>query len=323
MKAAVVYGINKLLVEDRPEPSAGPGELVVRTKAAGICSQDLQIMLERQLPAVPGQDMVGEISAVGTGVRGFALGEPVAIHPGGLLGQGETNGVYAEYVRIPEAIVSSGGAVKLDDEMSCEDAVLAEPLACTFAAARANRMREGQHVLIIGCGSVGLLHLKTAKWSGCKVMAMDINPTRLALAGQMGADHLITPDKLKEDLLRCTDGKGAETVIISAPVPELIDDCIQLTAKGGVCHLSSLKEATEQAQQAAAAQGATLTCACSSSVGDFKKCLQLIKEEAIIVSDMISHRFTLETVHEAVEKAATQDLIRGVITFGEMLSVSF
>ncbi|CAK8714079.1 2-desacetyl-2-hydroxyethyl bacteriochlorophyllide A dehydrogenase [Candidatus Electronema halotolerans] len=322
MKAAVVYGINDIRVEERPEPSAGPGEIVVRTKAAGICAQDFQIVLEQKLPAVPGQDLAGEISAVGAGVRGFAPGEPVAVHPAGLLGQ-TVDGVYAEYVRIPEAIVSSGGVVRLNEEMSFEDAVLAEPLAWTFAAARADRMRGSQQVLIIGCGSVGLLHLKTAKWAGCKVMAMDSNPTRLALAGQMGADHLISPAKLSEEVLRCTNGKGAETVIISVPLPELIDDCIKLTAKGGVCNTCSREEPTEQAKQAAAAQGATLTGLCPSSVGDFKKCLQLIQEEAIIVSDMISHRFTLDTLPEAAEKINNQELLRGVITFSEIVALAF
>ena len=322
MKAAVVHGIGDIRVEDRPEPTAGAGEIVVRTKAAGICAQDFQLVLEQKLPAVPGQDVAGEISAVGTGVRGFAPGDLVAVHSAGLLGRA-TDGAYAEYVRIPEEIVRSGGVVKLDEEMSFEDAVLAEPLACTFAAARADRMREGKQVLIIGCGSVGLLHLKTAKWSGCKVMAMDNNPTRLALADQMGADHTVSPDKLSEELLRCTEGKGADTVIISVPLPELIEECIKLTAKGGVCHLSSLNEATEQAKQAATAQGATLTCACASSVTDFKKCLQLIQEEAIIVSDMISHRFTLDTLPEAAENVKNQELLRGVITFSEIVALAF
>ncbi len=321
MKAAVVHGINDIRVEERPEPSAGPGEIVVRTKAAGICAQDFQLVLTQKLPAVPGQDVAGEISEVGAGVRGFAPGDPVAVHSAGMLGR-TADGVYAEYVRIPAEVVNGGGVVKLHEEMSFEDAVLAEPLACAFAAARVNRMREGQRVLIIGCGSVGLLHLKTAKWSGCKVMAMDSNPTRLALAGQMGADHLISPAKLNEDVLRCTDGKGAETVIISVPLPELIDDCIKLTAKGGSCNICNL-EPTEQTRQAAAAQGINLTCACPSSVSDFKKCLQFIQEEAIIVSDMISHRFTLDTLPEAMEKIKNQELLRGVITVSGIVSLAF
>jgi L-iditol 2-dehydrogenase len=321
MKAAVVHGVNDIRVEERPEPSAGPGEIVIRTKAAGICAQDFQLVQEQKLPAVPGQDVAGEITSVGAGVRGFAPDDPVAVHSAGLLGR-TADGAYAEYVRIPETIVSSGGVVRLDAEMSFEDAVLAEPLACTFAAARADRMREGQQVLIIGCGSVGLLHLKTAKWSGCKVMAMDSNPTRLALAGQMGADHAVSPDKLSEEVLDRTDGRGADTVIISVPAPELLDDCIKLTAKGGVCNICGL-EPTEQARQAAAAQGATLTCACPSSVGDFKKCLQLIQEEAIIVSDMISHRFTLDTLPDVLEKIKNQELLRGVITFSGIVSLAF
>ncbi len=322
MKAVVAYGIDDIRVEERPEPTAGSGELVVKTKVAGLYSQDLHLLnAEQVLPLILGQDLAGEISTIGTGVHGFELGAPVAIHSADLLGQ-KIDGAYAEYVRIPAELVKAGAVVSLDEEISLEDAVLTEPLARTFAAARIDRMQEGQHVLIIGCGSVGLMHLKTAKWSGCKVMATDINPTRLALAGQMGANHLLKLDTLQEDVLRYTDGKGAKTVIISVPMQDVLADYIKLTAQGGSCNLCSL-EATEQAKSIAVAQNITLTSTCSPSVVDFRKCLQLIKEEAIIVSDMISHRFTLETFPEAIEKIKKQELIRGVITFGEMLSLAF
>lgn len=322
MKAVVVYGVDDIRVEERPEPSVGPGELIVKTKIAGLCSQDLRLLsAEQTLPVILGQDLAGEISAIGPGVQRFEPGESVVIHSAHLLGR-KIDGAYAEYVRIPEEIVKAGGVVSVDEEISLEDAVLAEPLAQTFASARVDRMREGQYVLIVGCGSVGLMHLKTAKWSGCKVIATDINPARLALAGQMGADHLFNIDALQEEVLRVTNGNGAKTVIISAPIQELLDDYIQLTAKGGTCNLCNL-EITEQAKSKAAAHDIALTNTCSPSVIDFRKCLQLIQEEAIIVSDMISHRFTLETFPEAIEKSKKQELIRGVITFGERFSLAF
>jgi 2-desacetyl-2-hydroxyethyl bacteriochlorophyllide A dehydrogenase len=330
MKAAVVHGANDIRVEEYPDPAVGPGEVIVRTKAAGICSKSVRMLLGEalsgKLPLIPGQELAGEISEVGPGVRGLFSGDPVAVYSAGLLGR-SVDGAYAEYVRIPKEIVAAGGLIRLDEEISFEDAVMAEPLACTFAAARADRMKEGQHVLIIGGGSVGLMHLKTAKWSGCKVIVADKNAARLAIAGQMGANYFINSSQssLYDEVMQITGGHGVEVVILSVLMPEIVADCLRLTAKGGVCNLFSLSPETEAGIDNAllTEREITLTGICAATPGDFRKCLQLIKEEAIIVSDMISHRFTLDSFLDAVEKSKNQELIRGVITFGEMFSLSF
>ena len=330
MKAAVLHAANDIRIEEYPDPAPGPGEVVVRTKAAGICSKNIKMMLGEgltaNLPFIPGHELAGEIEAVGPGVRGFFSGDSVAVYSGGLLGCSR-NGAYAEQVLVPKEVVEAGGLIKLDEEISLEDAVMAEPLACTFAAARTNRMKEGQTVLIVGCGSAGLMHLKTAKWSGCKVIAADCNAARLALAGQMGAGHLINTSQgsLSSEVMQLTGGRGADVVIISVLMPDLVADCLRLTAQGGVCSLPSVSPESEAGLDKAvlAERQITLPGSCAATVSDFRKCLQLIKEEAIIVSDMISHRFTLDDLQDAVAKSKNQELIRGVITYSEMLSLSF
>ena len=330
MKAAVLHAANDIRIEEYADPVAGPGEVLIRTKAAGLCSKTVRMMLGEglpvRLPLIPGPELAGEISAVGAGVRGFFPETPVAVYSGGQLGM-TTNGAYAELVRVPKEIVEAGGLFKLDEEISFEDAVLAEPLACTFAGARSNRIKEGQTVLIVGGGSVGLLHLKTAKWSGCKVLVADRNPTRLALAGQMGAAHLISTSSAiwYDEVMQLTGGRGADVVIISVLIPELVADCLRLTAQGGVCSLSSISPENEVGvdKTLLAERQITLTGSCAATAADFRKCLQLIKEEAIIVSDMISHRFPLDDLRDAVEKSKNQELIRGIVTFGDMFSLSF
>ena len=336
MKAAVVYGADDIRIEDYADPVAGPGEVVIATKVAGICGKDVKTMLGQglteDLPAVLGHDVSGKISEVGDGVQGFFVGDPVAVYPMAvcgkchyclqkrynfcekILGIGHgLDGAFAEYVRIPKEIIEGGGLIKLDDEISFEDAVMAEPLSCTFTAARANKMKEGQTVLVIGGGSMGLMHLKTAKWSGCQVIVADIVDMRLAMAGQMGADHLINSSSgnLHDDVMAITQGRGADVVIISIDIPDVIEACLKLVTKGGVCNLFGTAPDTEVKvdprwlQQ----QEITLTETSASTPADFKKCLQLIKEEAIIVSDLISHRFTLDTFDEAVESAKSLEMI--------------
>jgi L-iditol 2-dehydrogenase len=350
MKAAVVYGADDIRIEDYADPVAGPGEVVVATKVAGICGKDVKTMLgeglTEDLPAILGHDISGEISEVGEGVQGFSVGDPVAVYPMAvcgkcsyclqkrynlceeLLGLGHgMDGAFAEYVRIPKEIIDIGGLIKLDDEISFEDAVMAEPLSCTFTAARANRIKEGQTVLVIGGGSMGLMHLKTAKWFGCQVIVADIVDMRLAMAGQMGADHLINSStgNLHDEVMGITEGRGADVVIISIGIPDVIELCLKLVTKGGVCNLFGAAPNTEAKVDPdwLHEREITLTETYASTPADFKKCLKLIEEEAIIVSDLISHRFTLDTFDEAVESAKSLEMVRGVITFGEMLSVSF
>jgi threonine dehydrogenase-like Zn-dependent dehydrogenase len=350
MKAAVVYGADDVRIEEYADPVVGPGEVVVATKVAGICGQDVKTMLgeglTEDLPAVLGHDISGEISEIGEGVQGFSVGDPVAVYPMAVcgschyclqkrynlcekalgLGHG-LDGAFAEYVRVPKEIINIGGLVRLDDEISFEDAVMAEPLSCTFAAARANNMKEGQSVLIIGGGSMGLMHLKTAKWTGCEVIVADIVDMRLAMADQMGADHLINSvsANLHDEVMKITEGRGADVVIISIGIPDVIEDCLQLVARGGVCNIFGAAPDTEVKVDPRWLhhQEITLTGTYASTPADFKKCLQLIKEEAIIVSDLISHRFTLDSFDDAVESAKSLEMVRGVITCGEMVSVSF
>ena len=350
MKAAVVYGADDIRIEDYADPVAGPGEVVIATKVAGICGQDVKTMLgqglTKDLPAVLGHDVSGEISEIGDGVQGFSVGDPVAVYPIAVCGKCHyclqkrhnlcekaigighgMDGAFAEYVRIPKEIIEIGGLIRLDDEISFEDAVMAEPLSCTFAAARANNMKENQTVLVIGGGSMGLMHLKTAKWTGCEVIVVDIVDMRLAMAEQMGADHVVNSasGNLHDEVMRITEGRGADVVIMSIGIPDVIEDCLKLVATGGVCNIFGAAPDTEVKVDPRwlHEQEITLTGTYASTPADFKKCLQLIKEEAIIVSDLISHRFTLDSFDEAIEKARSLEMVRGVITCGEMLSVSF
>jgi threonine dehydrogenase-like Zn-dependent dehydrogenase len=342
MKAAVVHGVNDIRIEEYPTPVAGKGEVIVNTKIAGICATDIKTLLgqgiPKDLPTILGHEVVGEIAATGDGVTSFAIGDRVAVYPIAVCGkcyycrQGRHNlceaefglghgieGGFAEFVRLPKEIVDIGGVVKLADDFSYEDAVFAEPLSCTLAAARTCRLKKDATVLIIGAGPMGLMHLKMAKWFGCKIMIADLADDRLSLAGKMGADHLINSgqDNLAEQVKTITDGRGADAVIISLGIPQVIEDNIKLTAKGGVCNIfggpppSEIKLDPRWLHY----MEITLTGTFASTPADFKECLGLISDKSIVVSDLLSHKFSLDNFLDAVEKAKNQEMIRGIVVF--------
>ncbi len=342
MKAAVVHGVNDIRIEEYPTPQAGPGEVVVRTRIAGICATDIKTLLgqgiPKDLPTILGHEVVGEIAGIGEGVTGFSKGERVAVYPIAVCGQcryclqGRHNlceaefglghgieGGFAEYVRLPREIVENNGVVKLADDFSYEDAVFAEPLSCTLAAAHACRLKKDDTVLVIGAGPMGLMHLKTARSFGCRVLIADLLEKRLALAAQMGADTCIHSEveNLQERVMALTDNRGADAVIISLGIPSVIEESLQLTAKGGVCNIFGGPPPCEIKLDPRWLHylEITLTGTFASTPALFKESLDRIQDKSIIVSDLLSHSFTLDSFLDAVEKAKNQEMVRGIVTF--------
>ncbi|GAB6908430.1 Theronine dehydrogenase-like Zn-dependent dehydrogenase [Desulfosarcina cetonica] len=343
MKAAVVYGKDDIRIEEYPTPTAGAGEMVVRTRVSGICATDIKTLLgqglPKELPTILGHEVVGEIAEIGSGVDGYAIGERVAVYPIAVCGQceycrkgrhnlcdhefGLAHGIaggFAEYVRLPRQIIEIGGVVKLADDLPFERAVLAEPLSCAYASLRTCRVTAGDRVVILGAGPMGLMHLKLAKWMGATVIVVDILENRLKIAAQMGADHCInsaTTDHAAE-IDRLTEGRGAAVVIASLGIPKVVEANLKLTGKGGTFNIFGGPPAGETIRvdpRWLHYMEITLTGTFACSPDDFRHCLELIRTQAITVDDLVSDTFTLDNFLDAVERAKAQAMIRGIVTF--------
>ncbi len=204
MKAAVVHGKDDIRIEEYETPTAGEGEIVVKTKVAGICATDIKTLLgqglPKDLPTILGHEVVGEVYEIGTDVSGYQVGDRVAVYPIAVCGdcffcnKGQHNlcekefglahgieGGFAEFVRLPKEIVNIG-VVKLPDDLSFEKAVLTEPLSCVYASLKACRVDPDTYVVILGAGPMGLMHLKMCKWAGAKVISVDLLDDRLETA---------------------------------------------------------------------------------------------------------------------------------------------
>lgn len=343
MKAAVVHGKSDIRIEAVPRPVAGPGEIVVQVKASGICATDIKTLLgqglPKELPAILGHEVAGMVEQVGHGVKSVSLGDRVAVYPIAVCGEcyycsrGRHNlcekefglghgidGGFAELVRIPQQILNIGGVIKLPGELDFGLAALAEPLSCCLAAARSNRVGKGDTVLVIGAGPMGLFHLKVCRHLGARVIMVDLRGDRLQMASQMGAEQCINTAEtdLVETIRELTGGRGADVVVASLGVPQVVEQYLPTVRKGGIFNIFGGPPAGRPIMvdpRWIHYSEVILTGTFAATPDDFRQALQLIAGGQIKVEDMISHRFTLDNMLEAIELAKKQEIIKGIVEF--------
>ena len=198
MRVAMYYNNRDVRVEEIPTPRIGPGELLVRVMASGICGSDVMEWYRiKKAPRVLGHEITGEIVEVGEGVERYRIGDRVFVSHhvpcntchyclnghhtvcDTLRGTNFDPGGFAEYIRVPRINVDRGVFV-LPEEVSFEDGVFIEPLACVLRGQRLAGLKPGQTVFVMGSGISGLLHIALARASGARwIVASDINEYRL------------------------------------------------------------------------------------------------------------------------------------------------
>ncbi|WP_066636766.1 zinc-dependent dehydrogenase [Desulfolucanica intricata] len=341
MKAAVVHGKNDIRIEEVPRPSAAQGEIVIKVRACGICATDVKTLLgqglPKKLPAILGHEVAGEIAEIGQGVQGFTVGQRVALYPIAVCGEcpycrrnrhnlclkefGLGHGIdggFAEYVRVPAQIINIGGVVPLPTGLSFEEAAMAEPLSCCLAAAHTGPVGPGYTVAIVGAGPMGLLHTKVARQAGARVIVADLLDERLHLARHMGANLCVNTSR--EDFVpaihRLTDGQGADLVIASLGIPEVMQQCLPAVKNGGTFNIFGGPPAGQTMTfdpRWVHYSEIKITGTFASTPLDFHRALSLIARGNVIVKDLISHRFTFDNFLEAVEKVKNREMVRGVL----------
>jgi L-iditol 2-dehydrogenase len=258
MTAAVLYGKEHLEIEQVDVPSIGPGDVLVRVRAALTCGTDVKVFKRgyhaRMIkpPALFGHELAGDIVAVGPLAKGFAVGQRVTAANSAPCGdcfycsRGQenlcedllfNNGAYAEYIRIPERIVQKNLHV-LADGVGYQDAALAEPLACVMRGLEESGVRSGDTVAIVGLGPIGMMFVRLAKAVyQARVIAIGRRQPQLDRAARMGADALIL-NKDGADAVsavkRMTHGRGADIVIEAVGLPELWQLGVHMLRRGGV-----------------------------------------------------------------------------------------
>lgn len=261
MHAAVVHRYREpLVIEDRPIPSPGPGQILVRLEACGLCHTDIHAIdgdwpVKAGLPFVPGHEGVGIVERLGDGVTSREVGQRVALPwLGYACGEcrycidGRENlcerqrntgysvdGGYAEYT-----VADARFAVPVPDGV---DAVDAAPLTCagvtTYAAVKNAHVVPGERVAVFGIGGLGHLAVQYARLVGAQVVAVDISDDKLDLAVELGADHAVNAAEVDPAAAIQRLG-GADVAIVLAVAPAVFDQAFRSLNRGGRLVLVSL-----------------------------------------------------------------------------------
>jgi len=315
MRVAMWYNNQDVRLEEMPTPQIGPGELLVKVWASGICGSDVMEWYRlKKAPVVLGHEIAGEIVEVGEGTR-FSVGDRLFVshhvpcntchyclkgHHTVCDTLRTTNfdpGGFAEYVRVPPINVERG-TVLLPDEMTYEEGTFIEPLACVLRGLRRAHMRPEQSVLVLGSGISGLLQIQAARALGAgRVVATDIDEYRLEAARRFGADAVIHAEEDVPARLRdVNDGLLADLVILCAGALSALDQAFRSTDRGGtILFFAPFEPGIDVSIPFwdLWRNQITVVSTYAGSPTDLVEAKDLILARSVNVRDMITHRLSL------------------------------
>jgi len=316
MRVAMYYNNRDVRLEEIPTPRMGPGELLVKVLASGICGSDVMEWYRiKKAPRVLGHEITGEIFEVGKDVRNYRVSDRVFVshhvpcntcryclngHHTVCDTLRSTNfdpGGFAEYIRIPEINVDRGVFI-LPEEISYGEGVFIEPLACVLRGQRLARFSPGQTVFVLGSGISGLLHIALARASGAgHIIASDINEYRLKAAKKFGADDVIEAKELAPSrILEINNGRLVDLAIVCAGATSAYDQALQSVDRGGtVLCFAPLEPGVNVSFPFFDFwnDGISLLPTYGGSPFDIERAIELIRTHRLPLHEMITHRFSL------------------------------
>jgi L-iditol 2-dehydrogenase len=339
MKAVVYLGPGKLSYQEVERPRVGPGEVLVKTRAALTCGTDVKTFRRghhlMEPPMLFGHEFSGDVAEAGDGVAGFTEGMRVVAansapcHVCYFCQHGQHNlcesilfnwGAFAEYVRVPARIVNTN-LYEIPSGLRYEEAALLEPLACVVLGNEAASISPGDTVVIAGGGGpIGLMHLQLARHNGAdQAVVIDLNDARLQLAESLGATHTINPARSDpvEAIMDLTEGRGADVVIETAGVPEVWQLSLQLVRKGGTAVMfggcpggSKVSVDTDRVHYGEL----TIKGVFHHTPRTVARALQLLSERVVKADALITGRMPLRDTQVALEMVIAGEAIKMAIT---------
>lgn len=319
MKVALSVSPREVRIEEAPDPQPGPGDVVCRVLACGVCGSDvLDEWVARKVPAVLGHELVGEVEALGDGVAGVAVGDRVVIHhhsPCGecrrcrrghetLCEQFRTSGLdpggFAERVRVPAGLAGELLSVNgLDDER----ATFVEPLACVLRAFARVGLNAGDSLLVVGAGTSGLLAIAAAH-----ARAVDAVWVREPRAERLERGIALGADRHGNELV--------DVALVCTPEPDAIDAAFAAVAPGGsLCLYAPPRPGTPLGLYGFPLYRDEIDVCASYSAGpaDMREALELLVSGRVDPAPLVTHRVGLDDAALALELQRSGEAIKALV----------
>ena len=348
MQAVVFLGERELDLRQVPDPTPGPGEVVIEIKASGMCGSDLKFYRAPRSggggsgglglggggeQVIAGHEPCGVIAAVGSGVTEAQarIGQRVMDHhyqgcgvckhcrtgwaqlclEGTIVFGATGNGAHAKYMKVPASTI-----VPLPDELSFETgAAISCGTGTAYGALRRLNLSGDDTIAVFGQGPVGLSATQLAIAMGARVIALDVSPERLALAKEFGADEVVDPGSNDpvaaiKDL---THGEGAPCTLDCSGNPDARAAAVRSARTWGtVCFVGEGNDVTLNVSPDMIRKQLTIVASWTFSVVGQAECAQFIADRKIAVDKLFTHRWKLEQAEEAYKLFDTQTTGKGV-----------
>jgi L-iditol 2-dehydrogenase len=333
MKVLRLYDVRDLRLRDEPEPVPGPGEVLLRVTAVGLCGSDLHWLSEAgigdarlQEPLVLGHEFAGVIEsgerygqrvavdpAVPCGACEFCLeGNPNLCAVLRFAGHGTEDGALREYMAWPTHCLHP-----LPDSLTDADGVMLEPLGVAIHAVDLGHLKTGMTVGVFGCGPIGLLVLQVARVAGAThVIVTDKLPHRLEAARSLGATAVFQAAGGREsvEVLAATDGKGVDVAFEAAGENEAVETAIAAARPGARVVLIGIPADDRTTFTASLARRKGLTIKLTRRMKPvYPRAIRLVESSMVDVCSLVTHRFPLEEFDKAFSIAQGREGLKVII----------
>lgn len=338
MKVALLCRPYQLELVDRPVPRPGPNEVLIRLRAAGICGSDIHGLAGEHplmtLPRVLGHELAGLVEGVGSEVTRVSPGDHVVVDP--MLRCGycrpcrlgrynccenlkvlgvHTDGGFAEWITLPQGQVHA-----VPGDLSWEVGALVEPLAVGAHGVARAKVSDGDRVVILGAGTIGLAALLAAKQHQIQAIVLDILDWKLQKARELGADMVLNPTT--EDALGAvmdlTDGQGAEVVLEAAGSPVTVASTVNYVASAGRIAIIGITGQEIPLHQSEFTRKEVDLYFSRNSLDQFPRVIRRITQGEIDPHPLISHRFPFREIKRALQmgRERRQEVGKIILEFG-------
>jgi L-iditol 2-dehydrogenase len=332
----VIIENGKVILREMEIPKLSEGDILVKMKACGLCGTDVEKICGQYTASQPiiGHEPTGIIEE--SRAEGYKKGERVFAHhhvpcyecyyckkgsPTMCPHYRKTNiepGGFSEYFRVPAWNVERGGVLKLPDNVSFDEGSFIEPLATVVRGQRRVKIDEGDTVLVVGAGPMGLLHVMTAKRNKAKqVVISDVSDFRVEFASTI-ADYSLNSTKVKvqEEVRKLTDGRGADVAIIASGAPRAILDGLRSVRKGGRVLLFGVPfKGTVLDYDVSDLLNNEISVISSNAAveEDTREALKMLENREVNVEKLVTHHFPLDQFEDAVRISKEGKTIKAVI----------